>query len=644
MIFCEIVVVCEQIYCGFYGVEFIYIFDREKCDWFCECFEVFQFFKYFIDEKCCIFDCFIWFFSFEVFLVIKYFNDKRFGLEGCEILVFGMKVLIDCSVDYGVKDIVIGMFYCGCFNVFFNVVCKFNEFIFSEFVGIVGGEDEGFGDVKYYLGMNFECFIFFGKCVQLFLVVNFFYLEVEDFVVFGKVCVIQYYNNDEVEYKSVMVVFFYGDVVVVGQGVVYECLGFYQFFVFLIGGIIYLVVNNQIGFIIDFCFFCLIVYCIDIVKVIDVFVFYVNVDDVEFVNFVCQFVVDWCVEFKQDVVIDFVCYCKYGYNEIDQLFFIQFLMYKCIQEKNFQIEIYVDQFLKEGIFIKEDVEEYKQWVWGMLEESFVKFKDYQFIFKEWIISVWNNFKFFKEFVIEVFFYNFIGVDCQILEYIGIVIGIVFEGFNVYCNLKCIFVNCIKLVVEGKNIDWFIVEVLVFGIFVMEGKYVCIFGQDVECGIFFQCYVVFYDQEIEDIFIFFQYVGKDQGKFVIFNFFLSEYGVFGFEYGYFFIDFNGFVMWEVQFGDFVNNVQVVFDQFIVFGEIKWMQCIGFVVFLFYGYDGQGFEYFFGCFECFFQFCNEDFCFYFLVEKFDCQYQDCNMQVVYMIIFVNLFYIFCCQMNW
>jgi len=179
----EIVAACEKIYCGAYGVEFIHIPDREKCDWLRERLEVPQPFKYSIDEKRRILDRLIWSSSFESFLATKYPNDKRFGLEGCETLVPGMKALIDRSVDYGVKDIVIGMPHRGRLNVLSNVVRKPNESIFSEFAGTSGAEDEGSGDVKYHLGMNFERPTPSGKRVQLSLVANPSHLEAEDPVV-----------------------------------------------------------------------------------------------------------------------------------------------------------------------------------------------------------------------------------------------------------------------------------------------------------------------------------------------------------------------------------------------------------------------------------------------------------------------------
>ncbi|EGO56803.1 2-oxoglutarate dehydrogenase E1 component mitochondrial precursor [Neurospora tetrasperma FGSC 2508] len=633
----EIIDACEKIYCGSYGVEFIHIPDREKCDWLRERLEIPQPFKYSIDEKRRILDRLIWSSSFESFLATKYPNDKRFGLEGCETLVPGMKALIDRSVDYGVKDIVIGMPHRGRLNVLSNVVRKPNEAIFSEFAGMAGADEEGSGDVKYHLGMNFERPTPSGKRVQLSLVANPSHLEAEDPVVLGKVRAIQHYNNDESDHKSAMGVLLHGDAAIAGQGIVYECLGFHNLPAFSTGGTIHLVVNNQIGFTTDPRFARSTAYCTDIAKAIDAPVFHVNADDVEAVNFVCQLASDWRAEFKQDVIIDLVCYRKHGHNETDQPAFTQPLMYKRISEKSPQIDIYVDQLLKEGTFTKEDIEEHKQWVWGMLEESFSKSKDYQPTSKEWTTSAWNNFKSPKELASEVLPHMPTAVDKPTLEHIGTVIGSTPEGFHAHRNLKRILTNRTKSVVEGKGIDWATAEALAFGTLVKEGHHVRITGQDVERGTFSQRHAVFHDQETEDTYIPLQHISEDQAPFVISNSSLSEYGILGFEYGYSLQDPNGFNMWEAQFGDFANTAQVIIDQFLASGESKWMQRTGLVMSLPHGYDGQGPEHSSARMERFLSLCNEDPRIYPSPEKLERQHQDCNMQIAYMTSPANLFHI-------
>lgn len=639
----EIVDTCERTYCGSYGVEFIHIPDREKCDWLRSRLEVPQPFKYSVDEKRRILDRLIWSSSFESFLATKYPNDKRFGLEGCESLVPGMKALIDRSVDYGVKDIVIGMPHRGRLNVLSNVVRKPNESIFSEFAGTGGAEEEGSGDVKYHLGMNFERPTPSGKRVQLSLVANPSHLEAEDPVVLGKTRAIQHYNNDEKNHVTAMSVLLHGDAAFAAQGVVYECLGFHSLPAFSTGGTIHMVVNNQIGFTTDPRFARSTAYCTDIAKAIDAPIFHVNADDVEAVNFICQLASDWRAEFQSDVVIDLVCYRKHGHNETDQPSFTQPLMYKRIQEHKPQIDLYVNKLLEDGTFTKEDVDEHKQWVWGMLEESFSKSKDYMSTSKEWTTSAWNGFKSPKELATEILPHNPTGVDKSLLEHIGKKIGSVPEEFNLHRNLSRILNQRSKSVLDGKNIDWSTAEALAFGSLVAEGHHVRISGQDVERGTFSQRHSVFHDQKTEDTYTPLQNISKDQGKFVISNSSLSEFGALGFEYGYSLTSPNAFVMWEAQFGDFANNAQCIIDQFIASGEVKWMQRTGLVMSLPHGYDGQGPEHSSGRLERFLQLANEDPRVFPNQDKLSRQHQDCNMQIAYMTEPSNFFHILRRQMH-
>ncbi|EED24219.1 alpha-ketoglutarate dehydrogenase complex subunit Kgd1, putative [Talaromyces stipitatus ATCC 10500] len=639
----EIIAACEKIYCGSYGVEYIHIPDRKPCDWIRDRFEIPQPYKYSVDEKRRILDRLIWSSSFEAFLATKFPNDKRFGLEGCETLVPGMKALIDRSVDYGIKDIVIGMPHRGRLNVLSNVVRKPNESIFSEFSGSAEPSDEGSGDVKYHLGMNFERPTPSGKRVQLSLVANPSHLEAEDPVVLGKTRAIQHYNGDEKDFNTAMGVLLHGDAAFAAQGIVYETMGFHSLPAYSTGGTVHIVVNNQIGFTTDPRFARSTPYCSDIAKAIDAPVFHVNGDDVEAVNYVCQVAADWRAEFKRDVVIDIVCYRKQGHNETDQPSFTQPLMYKRIAEKKAQLDIYVDKLISEGTFTKEDIDEHKKWVWGMLNDSFDRSKDYQPTGKEWLTSAWNGFKSPKELATEVLPHLPTGVDAEILKSIGDKIGGAPDGFNVHRNLKRILGNRKKAIDDGKNIDWATAEALAFGTLVKEGHHVRVSGQDVERGTFSQRHAVLHDQENEATYTPLQHISQDQGTFVISNSSLSEFGVLGFEYGYSLTSPNALVMWEAQFGDFANNAQCIIDQFIASGEVKWLQRSGLVVSLPHGYDGQGPEHSSGRMERWLQLCNEEPRVFPSPDKLDRQHQDCNMQIVCMTSPSNLFHILRRQIN-
>ncbi|KAJ6108343.1 2-oxoglutarate dehydrogenase [Penicillium sp. IBT 18751x] len=635
----EIIAACEKIYCGSYGVEYIHIPDRKPCEWIRDRFEIPEPYKYSVDDKRRILDRLIWSSSFESFLATKFPNDKRFGLEGCETLVPGMKALIDRSVDYGVKDIVIGMPHRGRLNVLSNVVRKPNESIFSEFAGSAEASDEGSGDVKYHLGMNFERPTPSGKRVQLSLVANPSHLEAEDPVVLGKTRAIQHYNNDETKFDSAMGVLLHGDAAFAAQGVVYETMGFESLPAYSTGGTIHIVVNNQIGFTTDPRFARSTPYCSDIAKSIDAPVFHVNADDVEAVNYVCQVAADWRAEFKRDVVVDIVCYRKQGHNETDQPSFTQPLMYKRIANQKAQLDTYVAKLIEEGTFTKEDIDEHKKWVWGMLGDSFDRSKDYQPTSKEWLTSAWNNFKTPKELATEVLPHLPTAVDAKSLKNIADKVSgaDVPKDFTLHRNLKRILANRKKSVDEGKNIDWSTAEALAFGSLVDEGYHVRVSGQDVERGTFSQRHAVLHDQETEATYTPLKHISEKQGSFVISNSSLSEFGALGFEYGYSLTSPEALVMWEAQFGDFANNAQCIIDQFIASGESKWLQRSGLVVSLPHGYDGQGPEHSSGRMERWLQLCNEEPRVFPSADKLDRQHQDCNMQIAYMTEPSNLFHI-------
>lgn len=639
----DIIAACERLYCSSYGVEYIHIPDREKCDWLRERLEVPDPFNYSVDEKRRILDRLIWSTSFENYLAQKFPNDKRFGLEGGETLVPGMKALIDRSVDYGVKEIVIGMPHRGRLNVLSNVVRKPNESIFSEFGGSTEPSDEGSGDVKYHLGMNFERPTPSGKRVQLSLVANPSHLEAEDPVVLGKTRAILHYNKDEKEATTAMGVLLHGDAAFAAQGVVYETMGMHSLPAYQTGGTIHIVVNNQIGFTTDPRFARSTPYCSDIGKVIDAPVFHVNGDDVEAVNFVCQLASDWRAAFRTDCIVDIVCYRKQGHNETDQPSFTQPLMYKHIAQQEPALDKYVEKLLEERTFTKEDIEEHRQWVWGMLDESFSRSKDYQPTAREWLTSAWHGFKSPKELATEVLPHEPTAVDEKTLKHIGEVIGQPPEGFHVHRNLKRILNNRTKVLNEGKGIDMATAEALAFGTLLLDGHHVRVSGQDVERGTFSQRHAVLVDQENESNYIPLQHVGENQSTFSITNSSLSEYGVLGFEYGYSLSSPNALVMCEAQFGDFMNNAQCIIDQFIASGEVKWLQRSGLVMNLPHGYDGQGPEHSSGRIERFLQLCNEDPRIFPSPDKLERQHQDCNMQVAYCTTPANTFHLLRRQMN-
>jgi 2-oxoglutarate dehydrogenase E1 component len=466
-----------------------------------------------------------------------------------------------------------------------------------------------------------------GKKVALSLVANPSHLEAEDPVVLGKTRALQHFENDEKEHNTAMAVLLHGDAAFAGQGVVYETLGMHSLAQYGTGGTIHLIVNNQIGFTTDPRFARSTPYPSDIAKSIDAPIFHVNGDDVEALTFVCQLAADWRAKFKKDVVIDIVCYRRYGHNETDQPSFTQPRMYKAIDKQVTPLNKYMRQLTETGVFSQIDIAEHRKWVWGMLESAAAASKDYQPSSKEWLSSAWPNFPSPKELAEQNLPHHPTGVNAGILKHIGDTISTYPTNFTPHRNLARVLAARGKSVAEGQGIDWSTAEALAFGSLALEKIDVRLSGQDVERGTFSQRHAVIHDQENERQYVPLNNLGSDQARFTVCNSSLSEYGTLGFELGYSLVSPDSLTVWEAQFGDFANNAQCIIDQFIAAGERKWLQRTGLVLNLPHGYDGQGPEHSSARIERFLQLCDDHPHIFPAPEKLDRQHQDCNMQIVY-----------------
>lgn len=622
----EIIEALKKMYCGSIGIEYVHIPDRAQCDWIRARVEKPEPYKYTHDEKKMILDRLTWSDSFERFVASKYPSEKRFGLEGGESLIPGMKALIDRSVDLGVESIVIGMPHRGRLNVLSNVVRKPNESIFCEFSGSMEPSDEGSGDVKYHLGMNYVRPTPSGKRVHLSLVANPSHLEAVDPVVLGKTKALQFYGKDA-HGDHAMSILMHGDAAMAGQGVVYETMGFYDLPSYSTGGTIHIVVNNQIGFTTDPRYGRSTPYCTDIAKSINAPVFHVNGDDVEAVTFVMQLAADWRQTFHKDCVIDLVCYRKHGHNETDQPMFTQPLMYQAISKMKPVAQKYEEQLEKEGDFTADQIKKEKKRVWEILEESYTASKTYKPSSQEWLSSSWPGFKSPKELATEILPQYPTGVSSEVLSQVGKAMTTLPQNFQAHRNIVRILQAREKSIASGKDIDWSTAEGLAWGSLLLENKHVRVSGQDVERGTFSQRHAVLHDQKSDNRATLLNDISPEQGVLSISNSSLSEYGVLGFELGYSLVDPNALVVWEAQFGDFANTAQVIVDQFLASGEQKWLQRTGLVLSLPHGYDGQGPEHSSARIERYLQLCDENPYVFPSPEKLKRQHQDCNMQVVY-----------------
>ncbi|GMM52050.1 alpha-ketoglutarate dehydrogenase [Starmerella bacillaris] len=639
----DLIAYLEKTYCSSYGIQYMHIPSRKMCDWIRSKVETPEPFKYNKAEKKNILDRLMWATIFEQFLETKFPNDKRFGLEGGESLVPGLKFMIDRLAMDGIEDIFMGMPHRGRLNVLSNVVRKPNESIFAEFNGSATF-DEGSGDVKYHLGMNYQRPTNTGGNINLSLVANPSHLEAEDPVVMGLTYAAQNSKNANNATDKSIGILMHGDAAVEGQGVVYETMGFHTLRHYGTGGTIHVIVNNQIGFTTDPSNSRSTPYPSDFAKTMDAPVFHVNGEDMEACVFIFDLAAQWRATFKRDVIIDMFCFRKYGHNEIDQPSFTQPMMYKIIGQKKPTLEYYKKQLLEEGVMTEQEIKEHHEWIWGLFEEAFKKAKSTESKdIEQWVASEWRDFKTTKELATEILPHEPTNITEATFKEVGTAVSSWPENFKVHKILQRILKAREKSITTGTQVDMATAEALALGSLAKEGFEIRVSGQDVERGTFSQRHAVLHDQDNGSTYVPLQSLVQNKRKVTISNSHLSEYGVFGFEYGYSLHDPRSLIMWEAQFGDFANTAQVISDQFVAGGERKWNQRTGLVVSLPHGYDGQGPEHSSARIERYLQLADEDSRVFPSEEKLNRQHQDANMAVVYPTTPANLFHVLRRQMH-
>ncbi|CAM6090199.1 unnamed protein product [Calypogeia fissa] len=631
----------EQAYCGTTGYEYMHIPDREKCNWLRERIETVSPKKYSADRKAKILDSLMWSTNFENFLAQKWTAAKRFGLEGCETLIPGMKELIDHAANLGVESVVIGMPHRGRLNVLGNVVRKPLKQIFNEFSGgikpaeVEAGGYTGSGDVKYHLGTSYDRSTTSGKTIHLSLVANPSHLEAVAPVVIGKTRAKQYYSQDKERLKHVAIIL-HGDGSFSGQGVVYETLHLSDLINYSTGGTIHIVVNNQVAFTTDPKSSRSSPYCTDVAKALCAPIIHVNGDDVEAVVRACELAIEWRCQFHADIVVDIVCYRRFGHNEIDEPSFTQPKMYQVIKGHKPALDIYMKKLSDSGDINASKIKGMQDTVMGVLNDEFNQSKDYVPKKRDWLAAFWSGFK-GPEQMSRV---RNTGVKPEILKEVGKTITAVPESFTPHKAIKRIYEQRAAMIETGAGVDWATAEALAFGTLLHEGNHVRLSGQDVERGTFSHRHSVLHDQKTGEHYCPLHHVVKDQqgDMFTVSNSSLSEFGVLGFELGYSMENPNSLVLWEAQFGDFANGAQVIFDQFLSSGEAKWLRQTGLTILLPHGYDGQGPEHSSARLERFLQMSDDN---PFVIPEMDAslrkQVQEVNWQVVNVTTPANYFHV-------
>ncbi len=578
----EILAIVKRTYCSNVGVEFMHINDPEIKSWLQERIEGRDKEIQFTDNgKKAILSKLIEGEQFEKFLARKYIGTKRFGLDGGEALIPALEAIIKTGGQMGLNEIVLGMPHRGRLNVLTNVMGKSFEALFHEFHGGSANPDdvEGSGDVKYHLGTSSDR-SFDGNEVHLTLNANPSHLEAVDPVVIGRVRAKQQ-QKDDANRTQVMPVLLHGDAAFAGQGIVAECFMMSGLSGYDVGGTIHFVVNNQIGFTTAPQFSRSGPYPSDMAKAVQAPIFHVNGDDPEAVVWATKIATEFRQTFHKDVVVDMLCYRRYGHNEGDEPSFTQPLMYANIKNHTYVAELYRDRLVRENQITTEEYEaEVKAFV-ERLETAFESANNYKPNKADWLEGKWSGLNLAGKGARRAE----TGVSTDVLRDIGKVLTEAPDGFNLHRTLKRVLNAKAKMFDDGAGFDWATAEALAYGSLLMEGYPIRLSGQDSRRGTFSQRHSVFVDQKTEDTYCPLNTLNKE-ARFEVLDSPLSEMGVLGYEYGYSLAEPRSLVLWEAQFGDFANGAQVIIDQFISSAEAKWLRMSGLVMLLPHGYEGQG----------------------------------------------------------
>ena len=595
----EILAFLKKTYCGSLGYEYMHISNPTERRWFRKRIEKpeddFNFTK---NGKEAILNKLIQAEGFEKFLHTKYVGTKRFGLDGGESLIPALEQIIKISGQSQVKEVKIGMSHRGRLNVLANVLQKSYKRIFNEFAGEFGDlSEEGAGDVKYHLGAssNRE---FDGNSVHVSLTDNPSHLEAVNPVVLGQTRAKQYFHKDK-ERNKVIPILIHGDAAFAGQGVVAECFAMSGLPGHNTGGTIHIVVNNQIGFTTSPRFARSSPYPSDVAKMVDAPIIHVNGDDPEAVVYATRIATEFRLKFNRDVVVDLICYRRFGHNEGDEPSFTQPLMYEKIRSHPSTTKVYGKKLVDEKTISNESLDNSIKNFKDLLDDQFKTAKDYKPKIA-WFEGTWSAYKPEKGKDKR----GVTGADTKKLLEISEKINSSSDELNLHKTIIKILNNRREAIKNGSNIDWSTAEALAFGSLLEEGYPVRLVGQDSGRGTFSQRHSVLRNQKDNSRYIPLNNISNNQKQFEVVDSFLSELAVLGFEYGYSLVEPNTLTLWEAQFGDFANGAQVVIDQFIASGERKWRRASGLVMLLPHGYEGQGPEHSSARLERFLQLCAND----------------------------------------
>ncbi|SEN43014.1 2-oxoglutarate dehydrogenase E1 component [Palleronia pelagia] len=579
----EILAIVKRTYCGTFALQYMHISDPEQAGWLKERIEGLGKEIAFTKEgRRAILNKLVEAEGFEKYLHVKYMGTKRFGLDGGEALIPAMEQIIKRGGALGLKEVVIGMPHRGRLSVLANVMQKPYRAIFNEFQGGSFKPDDvdGSGDVKYHLGASDDR-EFDGNTVHLSLTANPSHLEAVNPVVLGKARAKQDQLNDT-DRDEVLPVLLHGDAAFAGQGVVAECFQLSGIRGHRTGGTIHIVVNNQIGFTTAPSFSRSSPYPTDIALMVEAPIFHVNGDDPEAVVHAAKVATEFRQKFRKDVVIDIICYRRFGHNEGDEPMFTNPAMYKKIKQQKTTLTKYTERLVAEGLIPEGEIEDAKSKFQQHLADEFEAGRDFKPNKADWLDGRWSGLN--KQG--EKYQRGKTAISPETLQQVGKALTTTPDGFAAHKTVDRLLDAKRQMFESGEGFDWATAEALAFGSLLTEGYPVRLSGQDSGRGTFSQRHSALVDQKTEDRYYPLNHIKEGQAQYEVIDSMLSEYAVLGFEYGYSLAEPNALTLWEAQFGDFANGAQIMFDQFISSGESKWLRMSGLVCLLPHGYEGQG----------------------------------------------------------
>ncbi len=543
--------------------------------------------------------------QFEKFLAAKYPGQKRFSIEGAEVVVALLDQLIEGAACHGIEDITIGMSHRGRLNVIANVIGRFCERIFTSFEGSIHPQfPHDQGDVKYHRGASGMRETCGGQDVALTVLPNPSHLEFVDPVVEGMVRAKQDFRDrsrkEGVDLRDpardqVLAVLVHGDAAFIGEGIVAETLNLSQLPGYRTNGTVHLIINNQLGFTTPPEEGRSSTYSSDVARMVQAPIFHVNGDDPDVAYQILQVALDYRQQFHKDVVIDVVAFRRYGHNEEDEPTYTQPIMYRLIRAHPGVRELYARRLVGLGLMDEAGVQSLIEERWRRYENALLGAKE--IVARNPGEGTLGPSR--QEVKLEDG--QETGIEHRILRDIAQVVTTIPQGFQANPKIVGLLARRANMVEGKRPVDWGMAETLAFGSLLLEGTAVRMAGQDTVRGTFSQRHAALYDTQTGRAWIPLGELSPQQGRFQVYDSPLSEASALAFEYGYSIASPKDLVLWEAQFGDFINAAQVIVDQFIAAGEEKWAQASRVVLLLPHGYEGQGPDHSSGRIERFLQLC-------------------------------------------